>query len=166
MSAKSAQNERLGPLSNSFRRILTVTKSVTRKVLLAAMIDYVSSVDYVDSIYSDNKIPSLQQYWSRRDRTAGVHPVIATIPQNDMFSMRKEAKDGQVENLVPIIMLNENLRASQAMKVAFMLAQESARGFYEVVDKMRQTAKGRHRAVADIFIEGCRNIVMGLTHWR
>lgn len=63
-------------------------------------------------------------------------------------------------------MLNENLRANQAMKVAFMLAQESARGFYEVADDMRQTAKGRHRAVADIFIEGCRNIVMGLTHWR
>ncbi|PWY82581.1 hypothetical protein BO83DRAFT_423397 [Aspergillus eucalypticola CBS 122712] len=74
-------------------------------------------------------------------------------------------KVGQVESLVPIIMLNESLRASQAMKVAFMLAQESARGFYEVVHNMRQTAKGRHRAVADIFIEGCRNIVMGLTHW-
>ncbi|GFN17089.1 bifunctional terpene synthase/polyprenyl synthetase family protein [Aspergillus tubingensis] len=85
--------------------------------------------------------------------------------QNDMFSMRKEAKDGQVENLVPVLMLNENLTASQAMKMAFMLAQESARGFYEVADDMRQTAKGRHRAVADIFIEGCRNIVMGLTHW-
>ncbi|PYH75275.1 terpenoid synthase [Aspergillus vadensis CBS 113365] len=163
--------------------------------LLAAMIDYAWSVDYVDSIYSEDTIPSLQQYWCRRERTAGVHPVIATIPfiygfdisgrdlddtnmillrkhtsylvhiQNDMFSIRKEAKVGQFENLVPIIMLNENLRASQAMKVAFMLAQESARGFYEVVDRMQQAAKGRHRAVADIFIEGCRNIVMGLTHW-
>ncbi|KAL3251290.1 hypothetical protein ABHI18_010719, partial [Aspergillus niger] len=69
------------------------------------------------------------------------------------------------ENLIPIIMLNENLGASQAMEVAFMLAQESARGFYEVADDMRQTAKGRRRAVANIFIEGCRNIVMGLTHW-
>ncbi|KAI2964000.1 hypothetical protein CBS147323_6494 [Aspergillus niger] len=168
---------------------------LTRKVLLAAMIDYVSSVDGVDSIYSEGEIPSVQQYWRRRDRTAGVHPVIATIPfiydidistrdmddthmkllrrhtsylvhiQNDMFSLRKETRVGQVENLVPIIMLNENLRASQAMKVAFMFAQESARGFDEVVDDMRQTAKGRRRAVADIFIKGCRNIVMGLTHW-
>ncbi|KAL3252182.1 hypothetical protein ABHI18_010227 [Aspergillus niger] len=168
---------------------------LTRQVLLAAMIDYVSSVDDVDSIYSDGETPSLQQYWRRRDRTAGVHVVIATIPfvygfdisgrdlndtnmkllrrhtsclvhtQNDMFSLRKEARDGQVENLIPIIMLNENLGASQAMEVAFMLAQESARGFYEVADDMRQTAKGRRRAVANIFIEGCRNIVMGLTHW-
>ncbi|GKZ61969.1 terpene cyclase [Aspergillus niger] len=159
------------------------------------MIDYVSSVDEVDSIYSGGEVPSVQQYWCRRDRTAGVHPVIATIPfiydfdistrdmddthmkllrrhtsylvhiQNDMFSLRKEARVGQVENLVPIIMLNENLRASQAMKVAFMFAQESARGFDEVVDEMRQTAKGRRRAVAEIFIKGCRNIVMGLTHW-
>ncbi|EHA19747.1 hypothetical protein ASPNIDRAFT_39174 [Aspergillus niger ATCC 1015] len=179
-----------------FRPILTVWNLVTRKVLLAAMIDYVSSVDGVDSIYSEGEIPSVQQYWRRRDRTAGVHPVIATIPfiydidistrdmddthmkllrrhtsylvhiQNDMFSLRKETRVGQVENLVPIIMLNENLRASQAMKVAFMFAQESARGFDEVVDDMRQTAKGRRRAVADIFIKGCRNIVMGLTHWR
>ncbi|GKZ30060.1 terpene cyclase [Aspergillus brasiliensis] len=165
------------------------------QVQLAAMVDYVSSVDDVDSIYSDGTIPSIEQYWCRRDRTAGVHPVIATIPfiygfdisardiddmnmrllrrhtsylvhtQNDMFSMRKEASDGQVENLIPVIMLNENLGASQAMKVAFMLAQEQARGFYEVVDDIRWTAKGRRRAVADIFIEGCRNIVMGLTHW-
>lgn len=64
----------------SFCLILTIAEAVTRKILLAAMIDYMWSVDYVDSIYSDDKMPSLQQYWCRRERTAGVHPVIATIP--------------------------------------------------------------------------------------
>ncbi|CAK96928.1 terpenoid synthase [Aspergillus niger] len=185
----------LSEFSEELQNALRCWDEIAEHVLLAAMIDYLSSVDGVDSIYSEGEIPSVQQYWRRRDRTAGVHPVIATIPfiydfdisardmddthmkllrrhtsylvhiQNDMFSLRKEVRVGQVENLVPIIMLNENLIASQAMKVAFMFAQESARGFDEVVDDMRQTAKGRRRAVADIFIKGCRNIVMGLTHW-
>lgn len=74
----------LSPSPIVFCLILTVTKPVTRKVLLAAMIDFVASVDYVDSIYSVNEIPSLQQYWCRRDRTAGVYPVIATIPYVDI----------------------------------------------------------------------------------
>ncbi|OQE06081.1 hypothetical protein PENVUL_c020G08306 [Penicillium vulpinum] len=54
--------------------------SATRKVLLEQMIFYVASVDTVDAICSGDTIPSLMQYWRRRERTAGVYPVMATIP--------------------------------------------------------------------------------------
>ena len=52
----------------------------TLEILLEKKLLYVSSVDTVDVSFERNQIPSLSQYWARRDRTAGVHPVIATIP--------------------------------------------------------------------------------------
>ncbi|PYH40050.1 uncharacterized protein BP01DRAFT_262721, partial [Aspergillus saccharolyticus JOP 1030-1] len=41
---------------------------------------YYESVDTVDTVYSGNHTPSLKQYLSRCQRTAGVYQVIATIP--------------------------------------------------------------------------------------
>ncbi|THC88676.1 hypothetical protein EYZ11_011873 [Aspergillus tanneri] len=62
-------------------------------------------------------------------------------------------------------MLNENIDCNQAMQIGFYLAQETARSFYEVVDNLQQTAKGRAQNVSNIFIEACRNVAMGLTYW-
>ncbi|KAJ5963615.1 terpenoid synthase [Penicillium vulpinum] len=176
------------------------------------MIFYVASVDTVDAICSGDTIPSLMQYWRRRERTAGVYPVMATIPyvildypcifvgliigsfiygydiskadlatdlmtllwrhtsylvhiQNDMFSLRKEIRDNQIENLVTVVMLNEGLDCNQAMQLSFCLAQEIARSFHEVEDNVRCTTTGRSRTVSSIFNEGCKNIAMGLTFW-
>jgi hypothetical protein len=44
------------------------------------MLAYISSVDTVDAICFDEKVPSVEEYWERRELTAGVYPVIATIP--------------------------------------------------------------------------------------
>ena len=44
------------------------------------MLDYVASVDSVDTICQEDQIPSLEVYWQRRERTAAVYPVIGTIP--------------------------------------------------------------------------------------
>ncbi|GAB1208257.1 hypothetical protein APSETT445_006998 [Aspergillus pseudonomiae] len=53
----------------------------TRAILLDRMVQYVASVDNVDSLYNNGtSIPTLQEYWERRECTAGVYPVIATIP--------------------------------------------------------------------------------------
>jgi hypothetical protein len=75
-------------------------------------------------------------------------------------------RDNQIENLVPVIMLNEELNCSQAMQLSSYLVQETARGFHEVEDNLQYITTGRSRAVANVFIEGCKNIVMGLTYWR
>ncbi|EFR02125.1 hypothetical protein MGYG_05127 [Nannizzia gypsea CBS 118893] len=91
------------------------------EVFLDKMLGYVASVDTVDSIFHKGMVPSLAEYWQRRDLTAGVYPVLATLPfiygidismehlknpafaallrqtsyvvhiTNDMLSMRKEA---------------------------------------------------------------------------
>ncbi|KAL4901765.1 isoprenoid synthase domain-containing protein [Aspergillus multicolor] len=110
------------------------------EILLQTMLAFVASVDTVDSIYVADKVPSVGEYWVRRDLTAAVYPVIATlffihdatIPvstlpdrdlsdlwkhtshivhiTNDMLSMPKEARDSQIEGLVPVLMMNEGAR--------------------------------------------------------
>lgn len=51
-----------------------------REVFLDKMLRYVASVDTIDSIFHKGKVPSLAEYWQRRDLTAGVYPVLATLP--------------------------------------------------------------------------------------
>lgn len=50
------------------------------EVFLDKMVGYVTSVNTVDSIFHGEEVPSLAEYWHRRDLTAGVYPVIATLP--------------------------------------------------------------------------------------
>lgn len=54
--------------------------SDVREVFLDKMLRYVASVDTIDSIFQEGKVPSLAEYWQRRDLTAGVYPVLATLP--------------------------------------------------------------------------------------
>ncbi len=51
------------------------------EILLDRMLSYVMNVDTVDTICFGEKIPTLTQYWQRRELIAAVYPVIATIPQ-------------------------------------------------------------------------------------
>lgn len=48
-------------------------------ILLQTMLPFVESVDTVDSIYAQDSVPTVAQYWQRRDLTAAVYPVIATL---------------------------------------------------------------------------------------
>ena len=66
--------------SQQMSLLLTKRLSGTREILLQQMLDYVASVDSVDTICRDNQIPSLETYWQRRELTAAVYPVIGTIP--------------------------------------------------------------------------------------
>ncbi|RAH39862.1 terpene synthase family protein [Aspergillus brunneoviolaceus CBS 621.78] len=159
-----------------------VCSKATLKVLLDQKLYYVESVDTVDTVYSENHVPSLKQYLSRRERTAGVYPVIATIPfiydidvsqqQLDGESMQLLWKrtsylaDGQIENLIPVLMLNEGVDCNTAMKLAIMLVDEAAHGFHETEKHLRaQHDSAPHEEITEAFLEGCKNVVMGLTYW-
>ncbi|KAL4811604.1 terpenoid synthase [Aspergillus spinulosporus] len=170
----------------------------TLMILLEQKLFYVSSVDTVDMLFRRNHIPSLAEYWSRREQTAGVYPVIATIPFiygidishkdidtdlmqslwrhtsylvhmiNDMFSLRKEIADNQIENMVTVIMLNDGVDCDQAMRLSHQFVQqEAAQGFQNVERHLRAQClvASTERSMEDAFIEGCKNVVMGLTHW-
>ncbi|GAQ02980.1 hypothetical protein ALT_0301 [Aspergillus lentulus] len=166
-----------------------------REVLLESKLFYVSSVDTVDTICAEDCVPTVAQYWMRRERTAGVYPVIATIPFiygvdvskqelagelmgllwrhtsylvhmiNDMFSLRKEIGDNQIENLVPILMLNHNIDCSTAVERSSLLVQEAACAFHEVEKRLRGLSLQSPNPVTEMFLQGCKDVVMGLTHW-
>ncbi|KAL4862196.1 hypothetical protein BDV12DRAFT_207368 [Aspergillus spectabilis] len=165
------------------------------EVLLEQKLFYLSSVDTVDVLFRGDQVPSLTEYWRRREQTAGVYPVIATIPFiyglsvsrqdiemnfmqllwrhtsylvhiiNDMFSLRKEIADNQIENIVTVIMLNRGMTCTQAMQLSHQFAQEAARGFVDVESRLKAIAVSPQRKLVEAFIEGCRNVVMGLTYW-
>ncbi|PKX95128.1 terpenoid synthase [Aspergillus novofumigatus IBT 16806] len=127
--------------------------------------------------------------------TCGVYPVIATIPFiygvdvskqelagelmgllwrhtsylvhmiNDMFSLRKEIADNQIENLVPILMLNHNIDCSSAVERSSLLVQEAACAFHEVEKRLRGLSQQSPNPVTEMFVKGCKDVVMGLTHW-
>lgn len=101
-----------------------------------------------------------------------------------MFSLRKEIvrslkcfrqslltidpqADGQIENLIPVLMLNEGVDCNTAMKLAIMLVDEAAHGFHETEKHLRaQHDSAPHEEITEAFLEGCKNVVMGLTYWR
>ncbi|OKO95920.1 hypothetical protein PENSUB_10941 [Penicillium subrubescens] len=60
--------------------IREVCSEETCEVLCDEMLRYVGSLNNVDSIFRDNELPSVQEYWDRRGATAAVYCVIATVP--------------------------------------------------------------------------------------
>ncbi|KAL2833007.1 isoprenoid synthase domain-containing protein [Aspergillus cavernicola] len=177
------------------QHIQEVCSKETREILCDEMLRYVGSLDNVDSIFSDHGVPSLDQYWDRREATAGVYCVIATLPfiygvdvtredvqvqsmkdlwkhtsyfvhiTNDMFSMRKEINDGQIENLIPVLMLNRKIDCNTAMQQSYALAHNEAMGLQNVDLNLCNGSEERSKAVSQAFIRGCQDVAMGLAHW-
>jgi hypothetical protein len=44
------------------------------------MLSYVASMDTVNSIWKEGNVPSVEEYWERRELTAAVYPIIMIIP--------------------------------------------------------------------------------------
>ncbi|KAL3472130.1 isoprenoid synthase domain-containing protein [Aspergillus californicus] len=159
----------------------------TREILCDEMLRFVGSLDNVDSIFSDG-VPSLDQYWDRREATAGVfiygvdvtredvqaqsmkdlfkHTSYFVHITNDMISMRKEFNDGQIENLIPVLMLNRKIDCNMAMQQSYALAHHEAMGFRNVDLNHCNGSEERSNAVSQAFIQGCQDVAMGLAHWR
>ncbi|KAJ5948047.1 hypothetical protein N7466_001062 [Penicillium verhagenii] len=175
--------------------IRNVCSKETREILCDEMLRYVGSLNNVDSMFDDYHVPSLEHYWARREATAAVYCVIATIPfiygldvtredvqdqsmrdlwrdtsyfvhvtrsTNDMFSMRKEIIDGQIENLIPVLMLNRGIDCNTAMQQSYAVAGNHARAIIDA--ESLQVCKSK--AVSQAFIQSCQDVAMGLAHWR
>ncbi|KAK9850932.1 terpenoid synthase [Penicillium brevicompactum] len=145
--------------------ICQVSSRSTREVLCDEMMRYVGSLNNVDSIFSAHGTPTIEQYWERREATAAAHCVIATLPTNDMLSFRKEVNDDQIENLIPVLMLNREIDCNTAMSRAYQLLQNEADGFHEAEAQLDRKSQGKSKVISDLFREGCLNVAMGLTHW-
>ncbi|KAJ5971286.1 uncharacterized protein N7479_001204 [Penicillium vulpinum] len=156
---------------------------------------YIGSLNNVDINFAVHEIPTVEEYWDRREATAGAHCVIATLPfiygvdvdradfqdrsmrdlwrhtshfvhiTNDMLSFRKEINDGQIENLITVLMLNDQIDCSTAMTRCYQLLHNEATSFRDAGAYLVQKHQGRSRLISDIFIKGCLNVAMGLAHW-
>ncbi|KAL4929154.1 terpene synthase family protein [Aspergillus undulatus] len=173
--------------------IRAVCSKETRELLCNSMVDYMSSVGAVNALFDGGKRPTLQQYWERRDRDAGVHPGIATIPfvagldvnerdvsgrlmqelqkqtsyvvhiANDMISLHKELEDGQIENLVPILILNQNISVNEALQEAYNIAEENYDG---ATNSARALESNEYpQPVSGIFARGCKDLIAGVLYW-
>ncbi|KAL4962485.1 terpene synthase family protein [Aspergillus stella-maris] len=165
----------------------------TRELLCTEMVDYMSSVGAVNALFEHGQTPTVEEYWKRRDRDAGVYPGIATIPfvagidvtaedvsgslmkemwkqtsyivhiANDMISLQKELEDGQIENLIPILMLNNNISINHALQEAYNLAEQNMDGFCRT---SRALASDEYpQPVSGAFAKGCGGLLTGLLQW-
>lgn len=74
--------------------------------------------------------------------------------------------DDQIENLIPVLMLQHPLNCNEAMQKGYSLLIEEAEGFCDAENRLRDQTDGQARHVTECFIQGCLNIAMGLAHWR
>ncbi|KAL3475417.1 terpenoid synthase [Aspergillus californicus] len=176
--------------------IRSVCSSDTCIVLSKEIVDYIAAVDDANALFMDGTVPSVQEYWRRRDFTAGVYPTIATIPfahgvdvnlsdisnprmqdlwkstsylvhiTNDILSLRKELKDGQIENIVPVLMLNKGLTMNQAIQESYNLANQNALGIDTATQALKSELPGYYDPVVNALTQGCTDIAAGLIHWR
>lgn len=99
-----------------------------------------------------------------------------------MFSMRKEIvcfthcpyeakterfqNDGQIENLIPVLMLNRDIDCNMAMQQSYALAYDEAIGLRNVDLDSYKNSQEISKAVSQAFTRGCQDVAMGLAHWR
>ncbi|GFN14976.1 terpene synthase family protein [Aspergillus tubingensis] len=168
----------------------------TCQILLEQMLGYVSSVSNVDSLFSSSAMPSVESYWQRRERTAAVYCVICTFPfaygfnitrahvekehmsrmwkhtsylahiSNDIHSFQKEYNDGQLENLIPVLMANIGLDVNQAMQLSYHICRLEVEGFCANADRLCVGEDAQGRRIREVFINCCTDMFMGLIHWR
>lgn len=67
-------------------------------------------------------------------------------------------------------MMNYSLDIKAAMLSSFQLAQDEANGIHAIETRVK-TETGvdfdeTSRLMSDIFIDGCKDVAMGLIHWR
>lgn len=76
----------LNTLKNTSDDQCADSNKATREVLCDEMLRYVGSLNNVDSIFAVHEVPTVEQYWDRREATAAAYCVIATLPYEIHFS--------------------------------------------------------------------------------
>jgi hypothetical protein len=74
--------------------------------------------------------------------------------------------DGQIENLIPVLMLNRDIGCNMAMQQSYALALDEAMGLRNFDLNPYKTSHEMPKAVSQAFIRGCQDVAMGLAHWR
>ncbi|KAJ5702268.1 hypothetical protein N7488_009816 [Penicillium malachiteum] len=148
----------------------------THQVLCDELLRYVGSLNSMDSVFTEDGFPSVERYWERREATAAAYFVIATLQKfsevqdplikdlwkhtsqfvhitNDILSMQKEMRDDQIENLIPIVMLNEKTDCATAMNQSYQFLHNEAMGFYQARVRILERAQRNSETVPKMFMK-------------
>lgn len=88
--------------------------------------------------------------------------------RDDCTSFQSDSKqmDDQFENLIPILMLNNNLSCNVAMQESYELLRHEVEGLRHSRALLTNSSKEVPANISAAFIQGCYDIAMGLAHWR
>jgi hypothetical protein len=74
--------------------------------------------------------------------------------------------DDQIENLIPVLMLNNGIDCNTAMQKSYQLLENEAKGLEHAKKRLLETPEAVSPETSVAFIQGCFDTAMGLAHWR
>lgn len=74
--------------------------------------------------------------------------------------------DGQLENLIPVLMANTGLDVNQAIQLSYHICRLEVEGFCANADRLYVGEDAQGRRIREVFINCCTDMFMGLIHWR
>jgi hypothetical protein len=74
--------------------------------------------------------------------------------------------DDQIENLIPVLMLNHGIDCKTAMQNSYQLLHNEAKGLRDAKERLLETPGAVSPEISAAFIQGCFDTAMGLAHWR
>ncbi|KAL4907047.1 isoprenoid synthase domain-containing protein [Aspergillus multicolor] len=139
----------------------------TRKVLCDAMTEYMDSVGAVNALFADGKKPTVQEFVAGLDITssdvAGDQMKALWRDTSYFVHIKSSYADGQIENLIPVLVLNKDVPIKDAVDEAYELANNH-------ITSLEASASALERddisqPVSRAFAKGCKDLVAALVHW-
>nr|WFJ08646.1 sesquiterpene cyclase [Spiromastix sp.] len=153
-------------------------------------VDYLFKVSKQRETY----LPSVEQYIEERIINIGVYPTLDLIPfaspleisaelldheaiqtiryhvvrivslTNDLFSIRKEIKDSQFDNIIPLLMLRKGMDVQEAADYTVSLIEESYAAV-NAAEKRLPELDGKAKADLDAYVDQCKDQATGSVYW-
>ncbi|KAI4265004.1 MAG: hypothetical protein L6R38_009716, partial [Xanthoria sp. 2 TBL-2021] len=89
-----------GPIGEA---ISTACTSSQIETFLEEIVFFVEMTDVEQQVQMSGKLPSVEEYKRRRMGSSAVGVCLALTETNDLLSIRKEIKQGQVDTLIPLL---------------------------------------------------------------
>jgi hypothetical protein len=182
----------------SIGQAMQVGQTVTdRDRYVESLVDFIESVRESHAQSATGPC-SVDQYIERRLRSIGTRPVIYSLPwsygltlpswiwnhasvsriihetlltvslYNDIVSLQKELAGGEVDNIVPILVYNDNCTAQEAVDKAVDMIKQSYRDFCAAVRHLKAAVVREQSQVTDdvdTLIDACMDVMVGNVAW-
>jgi 5-epi-alpha-selinene synthase len=93
---------------------------------------------------------------------------MAVMLVNDLGSLKKEIDDGEVHNIITVMLYNEDITVQEAADRVVGMLEQSYKDFLEAAQLLRDTISGEHaqlRADVDTLVDACKDMMVGNMMW-